>query len=180
MSKFVAFLLSSLFLTTYAEVDTMVRSPTCLLHDDKKFKSAVNKKHCQIPGNLNCHEMKYVPTAWPSSFPYMISLRKTVETKCETHLESLFVKLKIRYVTNSQFSRPFFLTVSSGSPTNLSVRLTQSHDCSCYVSRLILAPLPLWLHKYTDIRHKTLALSRIFLSGLLTLPSSVKLETLWN
>jgi hypothetical protein len=35
--------------------------------------------------------------------------------------------------------------------TNSRVLLVQSHDYSCYVSRRILAPPPLWLHKRPDL-----------------------------
>jgi len=62
MSKFIAFVLRSLCLTTYGEVDIMEPNPICLLHDDAKFKPAVKEKPRQIPDNLNCHKMKCVPT----------------------------------------------------------------------------------------------------------------------
>jgi hypothetical protein len=171
MSKFVAFLLSGLFLTTYAEVDIKVWNATCLLHDDTEFKSAVHKNPRQIPGKLNCHEMIYVPTAWPNSFPYMMSLWKTVETKCETHLDSLLVKTQNKIGHEFAVSPSFFMTVYSSSPTNLAFRLPQSHDCNCYVSRRILAPLPIRLQKHNGLRHKALALSWLLISGLLTLTS---------
>jgi hypothetical protein len=44
------------------------------------------------------------------------------------------------------------LSTFSSSLTNLAAFLPQSHDCSCYVSRPILAPPPLWLQKHTDLR----------------------------
>jgi hypothetical protein len=44
------------------------------------------------------------------------------------------------------------MTTFSASLTNLTALLPQSHDCSCYVSRQILAPPPLWLQKRTDLR----------------------------
>jgi hypothetical protein len=47
-----------------------------------------------------------------------------------------------------QFCTPTF----SASLTNFTVRSPQSHDCSCYVSRRILTPPPLWLQKHTDLR----------------------------
>ena len=37
------------------------------------------------------------------------------------------------------------------SPQNLAAFLPHSHDCSCYVSRPILAPPPLWRHKHTAL-----------------------------
>jgi len=36
--------------------------------------------------------------------------------------------------------------------TNLTVFLPQPHDCSCYVSRRTLTPLPPWLQNNTDLR----------------------------
>ena len=39
----------------------------------------------------------------------------------------------------------------SGRPTNPTVLLTLSHDCSCYVSWRMLEFLPLWLQKHDDI-----------------------------
>jgi len=42
-------------------------------------------------------------------------------------------------------------TFSSGL-TNPTAILPQSRDCSCYVSRPILAPPSLWLQKHTDLR----------------------------
>jgi len=48
-------------------------------------------------------------------------------------------------------SLSFCMTTFSTSFVSLTV-LPQSHDCSCYVSRPILAPPPLWLHKHNDLR----------------------------
>jgi hypothetical protein len=48
---------------------------------------------------------------------------------------------------------PSFCTATfSACLTNLTVRLPQSRDSSCYVSRPILAPPPLWLQQHTDLR----------------------------
>ena len=44
------------------------------------------------------------------------------------------------------------MTTFSASLTNLTALLPQSRDSSCYVSRPILAPPPLWLQKHTDLR----------------------------
>jgi hypothetical protein len=41
--------------------------------------------------------------------------------------------------------------------TNLTLLLPQSRDCSCYVSRPILAPPPRWLLKHIDLRPRDLA-----------------------
>jgi hypothetical protein len=48
-------------------------------------------------------------------------------------------------------SLSFCMTIFSASLTNLTDLLLQSRDCSCYVSRRILAPPPLWLQKHTDL-----------------------------
>jgi hypothetical protein len=52
----------------------------------------------------------------------------------------------------STMSQSFCVTTSSASLTELTPLLPQSRDCSCYVSRQILAPAPLWLQKHTDLR----------------------------
>ena len=44
------------------------------------------------------------------------------------------------------------MTTLSASLTNLTSLLPQSRDISCYVSRPILAPPPLWLQKHADLR----------------------------
>jgi hypothetical protein len=49
-------------------------------------------------------------------------------------------------------SLSFSITIFSASLTNLTALPHQSHDCSYYVSRRILAPPPLWLQKHTDLR----------------------------
>jgi hypothetical protein len=55
----------------------------------------------------------------------------------------------IRYYSRitSPMSPSFSRTTLSASLTNLTAILLQSRDCSCYVSRPILAPPPLWLQK---------------------------------
>ena len=49
-------------------------------------------------------------------------------------------------------SPSFAMTTFSVRLRNFTALLPQTHDCSCYVSRPILAPPPLWLHKGTDLR----------------------------
>jgi len=44
------------------------------------------------------------------------------------------------------------MSTFSASLTSLTVLPPQSRDCSCYVSRPILAPPPLWWQKHTDLR----------------------------
>jgi len=49
-------------------------------------------------------------------------------------------------------SPSFCKTSFSASLTQLTPLLAQSHDGSCYVSRPVLTPPPLWLQKNTDLR----------------------------
>jgi hypothetical protein len=49
-------------------------------------------------------------------------------------------------------SPSFFMTTFSASLTKCTVLLPQSHDCSCYVSRPILAAPPFRLQKNTELR----------------------------
>jgi hypothetical protein len=58
--------------------------------------------------------------------------------------------LKYSTITSTE-SPSFSMTTFSASLTILTVVLPQSHDCSCYVSRTVLAPPPLWLQKHTLI-----------------------------
>jgi len=50
----------------------------------------------------------------------------------------------------STLSPSFCMTTFSASPTNLTL---QSHDCSCYVSRPILAPPPLTAETHWSSAH---------------------------
>ena len=63
----------------------------------------------------------------------------------------------------------FYTTTFSASLTHLTALLPQSRDTSCYVSRPILAPPPLWLHKHTWSA-RTLPTCDVSL-GSLTLPA---------
>jgi len=49
------------------------------------------------------------------------------------------------------------MTTFMASLKNLTALLPQSCDSSCYVSRPILAPPPLWLQKQTDLRARDFA-----------------------
>ena len=62
------------------------------------------------------------------------------------------------------------MTTSSTSLVNLTTLLPQSHDCSCYVSRPVLAPSPLWLQKDCDLRVEDFAHSA-YLRNKLRLPN---------
>jgi len=48
-------------------------------------------------------------------------------------------------------SPSFWMKTFSASLTNITVLLPQSHVCSCYVNRSVLAPPPLGLQKHTDL-----------------------------
>jgi hypothetical protein len=56
-------------------------------------------------------------------------------------------------------STSFCMTTFRASLTNLTARLPQSRDCSCYVSRPILALPQLWLQKHDDLRAQDFAQS---------------------
>ena len=58
----------------------------------------------------------------------------------------------------SMKSVSFYKTTCTLSLTNFtSLPLTQSRDCSDYISRPILAPPPLWLQKHSDLRAQEFA-----------------------
>jgi hypothetical protein len=59
--------------------------------------------------------------------------------------------VKYKRITSTK-SPSFCMTNFTASQTNLTGLLPQSHDCSCYVSRPVLAYPPLWLQKHTDLR----------------------------
>jgi hypothetical protein len=59
-------------------------------------------------------------------------------------------------ITSTQ-SPSFCMTTFITSLTNLTTLLPQSHECSCYLNRRILAPPPLWPQKHTDQRAHTFA-----------------------
>ena len=62
--------------------------------------------------------------------------------------------LSVRMYSRITFTKTplFCLTTFSASFTKPTTLLFQSHDSSCYVSRQIPAPPPLWLQKHTDPR----------------------------
>jgi hypothetical protein len=61
------------------------------------------------------------------------------------------VTLVLYSSTASSKSLSFCTTVFSLFLTNNTALVPQSHDCSCYVSRRILAPAPLWLQKHNHL-----------------------------
>ena len=72
-------------------------------------------------------------------------------------------------------SPSFCKTTLSASLTNLTPRLPQSRDCSCYINRQILAP-PHW-----SARTRLRALPRLVISAKARwCYLRLKLETLWN
>jgi hypothetical protein len=60
-------------------------------------------------------------------------------------------RLSYSRITYTNFPS-FCMTTFRASVTNLTALLPQSRDCSCYVSRRILAPPQLWLQKHTGLR----------------------------
>ena len=78
-------------------------------------------------------------------------------------------------------SPSFWMNTFNASLTNLTVLLPQSYDCSCYVSRPILAPPPLGLQQHTDLRAQNLHTLRLVTSVLARWRYPyLKLEPLWN
>jgi hypothetical protein len=83
-------------------------------------------------------------------------------------------------ITSTEFPS-FCMITFSASLTNLTVRLRQSHDYSCYVSRPILAPPPLWLQKHTDLRARDFAHFHDVSSAYARYRCvRLKLECFWN
>jgi hypothetical protein len=64
------------------------------------------------------------------------------------------IRARVSYISITSTKSTFCTTRCSASLTNLTPLLPQSRDCSCYISRPILAPPPppLWLQKHIDIR----------------------------
>jgi hypothetical protein len=88
--------------------------------------------HPQSPGPLAWHE-SHKPYGPPTSVTWLQLLRKQTNTGTSTAL-------------TAETHRS-----TCTSLTNLTALQPQSHNYSCYVSRPILAPPPLWLHKHTDL-----------------------------
>jgi len=64
----------------------------------------------------------------------------------ESLLQHRFSVLHTYYSKITSTKSPSFcITTFSANFADLTIPLPQSHDCSCYVSRRILAPPPLWL-----------------------------------
>ena len=92
--------------------------------------------------------------AWSEHFPR--GTHGFVEITCEVRIRSVYwiQCMRRRDISVNVYSRitftkasSFCATTFSVSLTNLTVLLPQSRDCSCYVSRRILAPPPLiWAH----------------------------------
>jgi hypothetical protein len=81
---------------------------------------------------------------WPPLTDVMVSRGNVKHTHTHTHnfLNSIIHKIVLYLVTRTK-SPSFCMTTFSASLRNLTAPLHQSHDCSCCVSRLILAPPPL-------------------------------------
>jgi len=74
------------------------------------------------------------------------------------HIHGARVRWNCLCVSTNVYSRittikfpSFCLTTFSASLTNVTVFLLEPHDCSCYLSRRILAPLQIWMQKHTDL-----------------------------
>jgi hypothetical protein len=79
------------------------------------------------------------------------SLREDSYPKCVRSVVKLPTESTYIAGLNPQSTRHFAWQPSALGLTNITALLPQSHDCSCYVSRQILTPPPLWLQKNTDL-----------------------------
>lgn len=90
---------------------------------------------------------------WPYKATIMCLYLKNILRKLYITQQYIF-----KYLMMALYSRitptkspSFCMTTFSASLTYLMVLLPRSHDCSCYVSRWMLASPPLWLWKHTDL-----------------------------
>ena len=120
---------------------------------DREYSAMVRCAHLyfgrrepEVDGNIKCHD-SYVPA-------YEFQVFRAACSRI-----------------NSPKSPSFYMTTFSASLTKLTALLPQSHDYSCYVSRPIMAPPPIWLHKliYAHTTSRTLPTCDINLDSL-TLP----------
>ena len=89
--------------------------------------------------------LKMQGTIW--SFTYFVPYLKKKRKKCLGLTVTGLVFSRII----STHSLSFSITTWSASLTNFRALLPQQYDCSCYVSRPILAPSQLWLKKQSDL-----------------------------
>ena len=80
-----------------------------------------------------------------------LNLAKLKLTWFQVLRNAILARHKYNRITSTK-SPSAFMTTFSASLTNLTALLPQSHDRSCYVSRRMPAPPPLWLRKHTDLR----------------------------
>jgi len=108
------------------------------------------------------------------SSPYPVNQQFLLPVMCSQYN----VNPKYSGITSIK-SPPFCMTPSSASLTNLTALLPQSRDCSCYVSRPLLAPAPLRMQKHADVLTYAHTIPRTVPTCDISL-GSLKLETLWN
>ena len=77
-------------------------------------------------------------------------IRKTGTSQQVAQLHERYMTMMMMMMMTKYPS--FCMTTFSQILTNFTVLLPQSHDCSCYVSRPILAPPSLWLLKHNALR----------------------------
>ena len=76
-------------------------------------------------------------------------------------LQDLGTRVSYNSITSTK-SPSFCTRTFRASLTNLTLLLPRPRDCSCYASRPILAPPPLWLQTHTDLRAHNFAHSPHF------------------
>jgi hypothetical protein len=103
-------------------------------------------------GSLKC--LQEIITKWCSAYQMSVFC-----ASIRTRMFCGYVACHILHLMLCRYNRitstmsPLFCTTTfSASLTNLTTLLPQSRVYSCYVSRPILAPPPLWLQKHTDLR----------------------------
>jgi hypothetical protein len=91
----------------------------------------VRKAEWQV--HYSCTDISNITNRWYSS-----------ARKAGAHNRRMACNLIVIARLHPQRHRHFFMTTFRASPTKLTAFQRQSHECSCYVTRRILAPPPLW------------------------------------
>jgi hypothetical protein len=112
-----------------------------------------NMRHGESLNNP-CMYIIYLRTTFQIHIPngYRDKTEKFIKFCTAAMLSFYFAQTGCSSSITSIKSLLFCMTTFSASLTNLGVLLSLWRDCSCYVSRPILAPPPLWLQKHTDLR----------------------------
>ena len=96
----------------------------------------ISKLSCEMLANLQFFSYRAVREVFPLT---------------QLDITARFIPELISGSIISKKSQSFCMTTFSASHKNRTVLLPQWCDCSCYVSRPILAPQPFWLQKHTEL-----------------------------